>query len=639
MINNLPCALRLATAISMLAITLTMGLGFNDTANAQVTEVPNVIEVPAIENPPAAKPNIIWILADDLGYNDLGCMGQTGFSTPHLDQMAAEGMKFTQFYAGCTVCAPSRACMLTGQHTGHIYQRFNGMVQFREDPQDVTIANLLKQAGYRTGMIGKSALSCNSFDRSLPNRKGFDHFYGVVSHVAAHRYYPREMIRNGKAEKIAGNEGFEGKQYSSDLFVEDALKFVAEDKGKPFFLHLALQQPHADLQVPEEYLDGVGPFDEKAHKNSFYRSVQKPKSTFVGMMKHLDESVGKILNRLRELGLDKNTLVIFSSDNGPHYEGGHHPENFDSNGPLRGGKRDLYEGGIRVPMLAWWPDKIPAGSTSELISAFWDLPVTACEIANCGSLPAADGVSLLPTLTGSGTQQQHEYLYWEFYEMNGRQAIRMDNWKAVRLNVKDKPNGPLQLFDLSTDIGEQNDVAKQQPEVIRVLTEKMKQAHVPSKFVSFANGSSIPLPIAKRIEGGKLLDRSEWKISASSGQSKKHRGIPKAIDGKPKSLWNAWGDGPHWFVIDFGKSVPVTGVRLLPRQDGKANGMIDACEIFLSDDETFAQPVTTGRLETSLDEQRIAIEKRSARYMKVVVTRDTFGRKMASLAEINVETE
>ncbi len=587
-----------------------------------------------------AKPNIIWILADDLGYADLSCMGQKSFATPNLDRMAGEGMKFTQFYAGCTVCAPSRACLLTGQHTGHVYQRFNGPVQFRENPRDITIASVLKRAGYRTAMIGKSGLSCNSFDGSLPNRKGFDHFFGVVSHVAAHRYYPRELWRDGKLEKIDGNFGMEGKQYSTDLFVKDALKFVSAEKGKPFFLHLSLQQPHADLQVPDQYIDKViGVFEDPAYKGTYYRSVPKPKATFVGMMKHLDESVGKLLDQLRTEGLAENTLVIFSSDNGPHFEGGHHPDNLDSNGPLRGGKRDLYEGGIRVPMIAWWPGKVSPGTTSNHISAFWDLPATACELAGLSEPENSDGISIVPTLTGKTGQLEHDYLYWEFHGHKGKQAVRMGKWKGIRLNVKKERYGKLELYNLSADIGETNNVAAQHPDIVKQLEQAMRQAHTPSDSVSFERGVLSSHPPSKRITGGKLLDRSGWTIEASSQDQREGLLIGNAIDDQDSTFWKSNSSQPQWIRIDLGQPETITGIRILNRLDGNVMGLLCDYQVRLSLDGNFDDAAVKGSLATNLDEHRIPLKATKARYLKIEFGNDAYDRRAASLAEINLETE
>ncbi len=435
----------------------------------------------------ARPPNIVFILADDLGYGDLGCYGQKNFATPHLDQLAAEGMRFTDHYAGCTVCAPSRACLHTGLHTGHGYQRFNGKIELRADPQDTILARLLKEAGYRTGLIGKSGLSCISENGAHPNSKGFDHFFGYISHRAAHRYYPKMLWRNGKSVEYPNNQGKEGQQYSGDQFLPDALAFIDEHQAESFYLHLSLQQPHADLCVPEKWKQPfLGKFDEQPFKGGGYRAEEHPKSTFAGMVIYLDHSVGEVVAKLRELGIAENTLVVFSSDNGPMSEGGWHQNHFDSSGPLRGGKRDLYEGGIRVPTIAWWPGKIRGGTTTDHVSAFWDFLPTACEAAAIEIPEGLDGISYLPTLLGNA-QPKHEYLYWEFYERGGKQAVRKGNWKGVRLQVGKNPRGALEVYNLAVDLGETENVADAQPGIAAELAELMDQAHVASPIVQFGS--------------------------------------------------------------------------------------------------------------------------------------------------------
>ena len=427
------------------------------------------------------RPNIVFILADDLGYGDLGCYGQKNFATPNIDRMAAEGLRFTQHYAGSTVCAPSRACLLAGQHTGHVYQRANGDIAFRPDPQDVCIARLLKDAGYQTALIGKSGLSCRTEDGAHPNEKGFDHFFGYVGHSDAHRYYPEWLWRNGEKVLYPGNKGMEGSQYSSDLFVKDALAWLDDHADGPFFLHLSLQQPHADLNVPAKWKEPfLDKFDEQPFAGDHYRAEPNPKATFAGMVTHLDDAVGRVLHKLRELGVAENTLVLFSSDNGAMSEGGWSRENFNSSGPLRGGKRDLYEGGVRVPLIAWWPESIPAGGVTDHISAFWDFVPTACEVAGADAPEDTDGISYLPTLLGRGEQRPHDYLYWEFYEGGGRQAVRQGDWKAVRLDVQTQPERPLELYDLSSDVGETRDVAAENREIVARLRGLMREAHVDS---------------------------------------------------------------------------------------------------------------------------------------------------------------
>lgn len=440
----------------------------------------------------AQPPNIIFILADDLGYGDLGCFGQQNFDTPHLDQMASDGIKLTQHYAGSTVCAPSRACLLTGTHTGHVYQRFNGNIEFREDPLDITVATLLKDAGYHTAMIGKSGLSCRSDDGAMPNRKGFDHFFGYINHNTAHRYYPEALYRDGAKVLYPNNHGKEGELYSGDLFLKDTLDYLELHATQPFFLHLSLQQPHADLAAPDEWkAPFLDKFEDEPFPGNGYRAEPHPKATFAGMVTYLDDTVGKVRAKLEELGIADNTLIIFSSDNGAMTEGGWSRENFNSSGPLRGGKRDMYEGGIRVPTIACWPGKIEPGSESAHVSAFWDFLPTACDVADIDTPDDVDGISYLPTLLGEGEQSEHEYLYWEFYEQGGKQAVRWGEWKGVRLDVNKNRNGPLELYDLSSDLGETNNVASEHPDVLKKLAEMMDEAHVDSPIIRFGGRRGV----------------------------------------------------------------------------------------------------------------------------------------------------
>ena len=435
----------------------------------------------------ANKPNVIFILADDLGYADLSCYGQESFETPRIDQMAREGMKFTQHYAGSTVCAPSRACLLTGQHTGHVYQRANKKnLSFRQDPKDGCIAKSLKEAGYHTAMIGKSGLSCSTDNLDLPAQKGFDYFFGFVSHGAAHRYYPETLYRNGEAVNYPGNHGKEGISYTGDLFLDDAIGYIERvaKTDKPFFLHLALQQPHLDLQVPTEWREPfLGKFKEKpiGSAKSHFRREENPKATFAGMITHLDMSVGKVLDLLQELGIAENTLVIFASDNGAVTTGGWTYKNFNSSGELRGCKRDLYEGGVRVPMIAWQPGSIQPGTTSDHVSTFWDFAPTVCELVGIAAPDKTDGISYLPTLYGRSGQAEHDNLYWEFYEQGGKQAVRMGDWKGVRLKIL-KGKTKFELYDLSNDLGEKNDIADQHPEIVAKIKAIMDQEHVPTKL-------------------------------------------------------------------------------------------------------------------------------------------------------------
>jgi len=429
------------------------------------------------------KPNIIYILADDLGYADVGFNGQKIMKTPHIDKMRAEGMSFTQHYSGSTVCAPSRSCLMTGQHTGRTRVRGNGPGHLL--PEDVTVAELLKKAGYTTACIGKWGLGTYQ-DEGAPDKKGFDHFFGYISQTRAHHYYQDYMWRNGKKELYPDNPKKRNK-YAHDLFTEDALNFIETNKKGPFFLYLAYTIPHVDLDVPE---DSIKPFlhlpEKGPYKGGHYISCEKPRATFAGMVARLDDHVGLILKKLKDLGIDKNTLVIFTSDNGPTSAGGADPEFFNGNGDLKGIKRDLYEGGIRVPFVAHWPGKIKAGRTTDHISAFWDFMATCADLAGVETPGQSNGISYAPTLIGeTSKQRKHEYLYWEFYEKGGKQAIRHGKWKGVRLGLQKNLNAPMELYNLEEDPGEQNNLASKYPEKVKELLNVINDARVESKLYSF----------------------------------------------------------------------------------------------------------------------------------------------------------
>ena len=428
------------------------------------------------------QPNIIFILADDLGYGDLGCFGQKEIQTPNLDQMAAEGMKLTARYAGSTVCAPSRCCLMTGYHTGHALVRGNARIPLR--PKDVTVAELLKKAGYSTGIIGKWGLG-EPDTTGIPNRQGFDYWFGYLNQRHAHNYYPKYLWRNQEKYPLEnevrdvnppGGVATKRVEYSHDLFAEEALDFVERHSGDPFFLYLAFTIPHANNEARGEGME-VPDYGIYADKD-----WPEPQKGHAAMITRMDGDIGTLFAKLKSLGIDDDTLVVFSSDNGPHREGGNKPDFNDSNGPLRGIKRDLYEGGIRVPTIARWPGCIQSGSSSDHISAFWDVLPTCCDLAGIKPPAEIDGISFLPTLLGNPLEQkQHEYLYWEFHEQGGKQAVRMGKWKGIRLNIKKKPEAPVELYNLETDIGEQYNVAPDHPEIVRKIERAMQRAHTPSE--------------------------------------------------------------------------------------------------------------------------------------------------------------
>lgn len=446
-------------------------------------------------------PNIVFILADDLGYGDIGINGQKLIRTPNIDQLANGGMVFKQFYAGATVCAPSRSALLTGLHTGHTYIRGNvGVSPEGQQPipdSIITFTEILKQAGYRTGAFGKWGLGPVGSSGD-PNKHGFDIFYGYNCQSLAHRYYPTHLWSNQQEITLKGNAGFlQQKQYAPDLIQQQAIDFISADDGsKPFFLFLPYTLPHAELAVPDDSIFQYykGRFKETPYKgddygagalSDGYTSQQYPHATFAAMVSRLDAYVGQVVAKLKEKGLEKNTLIIFTSDNGPHIEGGADPVFFNSGGGFRGTKRDLTEGGTHIPFIASWNGVIKAGATTQHVGAFWDLFSTFADLANVKSVQPTDGISFLATLTAKHPQQNHDYLYWEFHEQGGKQAVRRGNWKAIRLQVDSLPAGPIELYDLSKDPGEKNNLAFRYPGKAKELKLLMDKAHAPSALFPF----------------------------------------------------------------------------------------------------------------------------------------------------------
>lgn len=429
----------------------------------------------------SGPPNILYILLDDCGWGDLSCYGQERFSTPNIDRLAAQGMRFTDHYSGAPVCAPSRCCLMTGVHAGHAAIRDNGFHFPEGEPplaaDAVTIPRLLRGRGYRAGMFGKWGLG---YPGSVSDpTEHFDEFFGYNCQVQAHNYYPDHLWSNRKRVPL------DRRTYAHDLIVDAAKRFIRESAGGPFFCYLPVTVPHAALQVPEE---DAKPFRRKfwyyEAVPGFYDAgpIRNPAACFAGMMTRLDRQVGEIMALLEELGVSDNTMIMLSSDNGPHVEGGAMPRFFHSAGPFRGFKRDLYEGGIRVPMIARWPGRIRPGAVTSLPSAFWDVMPTLCELAGIEAPAGIDGLSFQPTLLGRNSdQRRHQYLYWEWPNMGGRQAIRVDNWKGVRYRVKGRPETPLQLYDLSADPGERNDLAAQNHAMAEKMVRMMSEARVESE--------------------------------------------------------------------------------------------------------------------------------------------------------------
>ncbi|MDP4130433.1 MAG: arylsulfatase [Bacteroidota bacterium] len=442
------------------------------------------------------KPNVIFILADDMGYGDLGCYGQKLIRTPNIDLLASGGIRFTRFYAGTSVCAPSRSSLLTGQHTGHTAIRGNYEIQPEGQlplpDSTYTMAKMFKEARYITGCFGKWGLGFVGSSGD-PVKQGFDQFFGYNCQRQAHNYFPDHLWDNDERVNLA-NTNASQKEYAPELIQKKILAFIENNKAKPFFLFLTYTLPHAGLQLPagDKLLEAYKQqFEEKPRSvklpwdGNGYQPQEYPHAAYAAMVTKLDHYVGEIKNELKTLGIENNTLIIFTSDNGPHREGGNDPEFFKSSGGLRGIKRDLYEGGIREPMIAYWPAVIKKKKDDEQMGAFWDFFPTFAEMAGQPIPSSSDGISLLPTLRSKGKQKQHDYLYWEFHEDGGSQAVRMGNWKAVRLGVMQDPDSPILLFNLSKDQQEQDNVAAENREVVLKAKLIMKKAHVENKNFPF----------------------------------------------------------------------------------------------------------------------------------------------------------
>jgi len=435
---------------------------------------------------PSRPPNIIFILADDLGFGDLGCYGQTKIKTPNLDKLAAEGIRFTSFYAGSTVCAPSRCALMTGLHSGHALIRGNANVALR--PEDATVAEVLREAGYHTALIGKWGLG-NEHTTGVPQKKGFDEFVGYLDQTHAHDYYTDHLWRYAPAtlgtplfddemyfpENAGGKKGL----YMDDVFTTSALHYVGIHQPdplnhfQPFFLYLAYTIPHANNEGTASG-NGMPVPSDAPYSNEPWPQIEKNKAA---MITRMDDGVGQLIDKLRKLKIDDSTIVFFTSDNGPHKEGGVDPKFFQSAGPLRGIKRDLYEGGIRVPLIIRWPHQIQPGQVSDLPGAFWDFLPTAAQIAHLKAPPHLDGISILPTLLGQEQTNRHEFLYWEFNKRGFQQAVRMGDWKAVRPQA----GKPLELYDLKTDIGEKNNISDQHADIVAKMENYLTTARTKSE--------------------------------------------------------------------------------------------------------------------------------------------------------------
>lgn len=440
------------------------------------------------------KPNIVFILADDLGIGDIGVYGQTKIKTPNLDKLAARGVRFTNFYAGTSVCAPSRSSLMTGQHTGHTYVRGNKEIEpeGQEPLADSvrTFAMVLQENGYKTGAFGKWGLGMVGTSGD-PNKKGFDEFYGYNCQRQSHRYYPTHLWHNDQKILLEGNDLTKKVTYAPELIHQESLAFIDEHKDRPFFLFIPTVLPHAELAGPDDkfYKMYEKAFEETAHNGNDYgpnatvpgyASVLKPRATHAAMVSRLDHYLGEILDKLEKLNLLENTIIIFSSDNGAHREGGADPMFFNSTAGYKGFKRDLYEGGIRTSLLMSWHGKILENTQSTHVSAFWDILPTIQDVIGDTKKEKTDGISFLPTLLRNGKQKQHDYLYWEFHEDGGRQALRYKNFKLIKFKVKNPANSYYELYDLAKDPKEINPI--QNKRVFQMMDKLLQEAHMESSI-------------------------------------------------------------------------------------------------------------------------------------------------------------
>ncbi|WP_316840527.1 arylsulfatase [Pedobacter gandavensis] len=442
------------------------------------------------------KPNVVFILADDMGYGDLGVYGQRLIETPNIDRLAADGMRFTQFYAGTSVCAPSRASLMTGLHTGHSPIRGNYEIkpegQLPLPDATFTMPEMFKKAGYVTGCFGKWGMGFPGSEGD-PIKQGIDQFYGYNCQRQSHNFFPDHLWDNEKRVEL-NNTATQQNDYAPEMIQQRAMSFMEANQSKPFFMYLSYTLPHAALQLPDgdpslEYYKKKFNEQPKAVKKEWdgkgYQPQAYPRAAYAAMVSRLDNYVGAVVAKLKKLGLDKNTLIVFTSDNGPHREGGNDPEFFNSSAGFKGIKRQLTEGGIREPMIITWPGKIKRGQVSDHIGAFWDFLPTFSALSGQPGPPQTDGLSILPTLLKKGKQQQHPFLYWEFHEDGGRQAVRMGKWKAIKEQVIRNPNAQVKLYDLNIDPQETNDLSATYPNIAKQAVEIMQREHVEHKDFPF----------------------------------------------------------------------------------------------------------------------------------------------------------
>ena len=621
-------------------------------ANVAACVLP-VLVAPCVMADSPEKPNIVFIMADELGYYELSCMGHPYLKTPHIDRMAAEGLRFTQALAGSSVCAPTRCVLMTGKHSGHTSVRSNGGgTPLRAG--EATIASVLKQAGYATGGYGKWGCGGRG-STGVPEQHGFDEFIGYYDQVHAHSYFPAYIIRNSRELKLPGNRGGrQGETYAHYPIFDAAKSFIRKNSKRPFFCYLPVTPPHGMFDIPDSdpawqlYRDRPWPEDARR---------------YAAMISMLDRQVGEVFELLRTLGIDQNTIVFFCGDNGGNdyfsdakHTRGFHAPNVDPRTEVdfRGKKGTLYEGGLRIPMIVRWPGKISARRVSDLLWYFPDVMPTLAELAQAKLPGDIDGISIVPELLGPGTvgreQRKHEYLYWEL----GRQtAVRNGQWKAIQTNT----NRSWELYDLSRDVSERNDVAAAHADVVARLTKFARQAHTPVVEGTFADqadhqrdrqakwGDRRP-PAAGRVQHlprKGLIPNRKWKVVRASSESKFNGKLAvRAIDGNPRTIWHSRWQGelakpPHELVIDLGDTHTIRGFRYLARQDGGWNGTVAKCEFSVAaEPDGFGAPAATATFRKLKQAQEVKCAPVSGRFVRFRALSEVNGGPWASVAELGV---
>ncbi|NOY79948.1 MAG: sulfatase-like hydrolase/transferase [Kiritimatiellaeota bacterium] len=601
-------------------------------------------------------PNIIYIMADEIGYYELSCMGHPHMRTPNLDRLAAEGVRFTQALAGAPVCAPTRCCFLTGKHMGHTSVRTN----WGGDPMragEPTVGTVLRRAGYAVGGFGKWGCGGRG-STGVPEKNGFDVFFGYYDQVHAHSYYPPYLIRNSREAPLPGNRGgHAGRTYSHYAIMEEAKKFIRDNRERPFFCYLPVTPPHGWFDIPDT---------EPSWR--LYKDKPWPRAArvYAAMVHMLDRNVGEIVGLLRDLGIAGNTVVFFSGDNGgmDYFRDEQHPRGFHAPNvnprtgvAFRGHKGNLYEGGLRIPMIAWWPGRIRPGRVSDSLWYFPDFLPTAAELAGVRPPRETDGVSIVPELLAANSanrfrQPRHEFLYWE---MGMSRAVRLGHWKAVYT-----PAGGWELFDLNTDIEEKHNVAGAHPQIVERVKEIAARAHEPARpgrYFDFtlekkdrmASGERYwgPPAAAQQLPEDGLIPRAEYRIARVSSESRFNGKLAvNAIDGAPRSIWHTRWKGqpakpPHEIVLDLGGEHTVSGIRYLARQDSGWNGGFKDVEIHVGNDpDRFpARPAAVCTFRKTKKPQEVRFAPTRGRYVGIRILSEINGGIWASAAEIGVVGE